>query len=112
MVETKPHLKTSKNSQSQKQLFFPNAQFITTNKYIPTKNMHKHNNSILTPSNKNMLYPEQPKRPRILSKVRHSNSFNDEFKLGKVLGKGRFGNVQMAFHNLTRSLYAVKQISL
>ena len=39
-------------------------------------------------------------------------SFSDEFKLGKVLGKGRFGNVQMAYHNVTGSIYAVKQMSL
>ena len=55
---------------------------------------------------------EQPKRPRILSKVRNSNNFSDDFKLGKVLGKGRFGNVCMAMHNLTSSVYAAKQISL
>lgn len=57
MIDTKTKLHSSKNSLSQKQLLFPNAQYITTNKYIPTKNMHKHNHSILTPSNKNNLYP-------------------------------------------------------
>jgi len=32
--------------------------------------------------------------------------------MGKVLGKGRFGNVCTAIHNQTGSIYAVKQISL
>lgn len=68
--------------------------------------------NILTPANKNISSQEQPKRPRILSKIRHSNSFSEEFKMGKVLGKGRFGNVCIAMHNQTGSIYAVKQISL
>lgn len=59
-----------------------------------------------------MASQEQPRKPKILNKVRHSASFNDEFKLGKVLGKGRFGNVHMAIHNSTGSVYAVKMISL
>ena len=82
-------------------------------KYIPSKKIHKKQNpSILTPVNKNITSQEQPKRPRILSKFKPINTFADEFKLGKVLGKGRFGNVQMAYHNITGSIYAVKQISL
>jgi serine/threonine protein kinase len=44
--------------------------------------------------------------------MRHSNSFSDEFKLGKILGKGRFGNVYLAIHTNTGSVYAAKQISL
>ena len=103
-------IKTSKNAQSQKSLFSPS---IMNTKYIPFKNLHKKQNpSILTPVNKNISSQEQPKRPRILSKVRPINSFADEFKLGKVLGKGRFGNVQIAYHNTTGSVYAAKQISL
>jgi serine/threonine protein kinase len=47
-----------------------------------------------------------------LSKIRHSSSFSEEFKLGKVLGKGRFGNVYLTTHNQTGSIYAAKQISL
>jgi len=39
-------------------------------------------------------------------------SFFEEFKLGKVLGKGRFGNVYRAQHNTSKFLTAVKQISL
>lgn len=56
---------------------------------------------------------EQPKRPKILSKASHrERSFHEEFRLGKVLGKGRFGYVQMVMHNSTGSVYAAKQISL
>jgi serine/threonine protein kinase len=68
--------------------------------------------NILTPANKNLSSQEQPKRPKILSKVRHVSTFSEEFKVGKVLGKGRFGNVCLAVHNQTGSIYAVKQISL
>ena len=39
-------------------------------------------------------------------------SFEDEFTVGKVLGKGRFGNVCMAKHKQTGSVFAVKKISL
>jgi serine/threonine protein kinase len=53
----------------------------------------------------------QPKRPKILNR-KHVSSFSDEFKLGKVLGKGRFGNVSIGQHIPTGSIYAVKQISL
>ena len=107
---TKSNLTTSKNTQSQKQLFPPNHSIITSPKYILPKTMHKNNNSILQPVNKNISMHEQPKKPRILSK-RHSG-FSEQFKLGKVLGKGRFGNVQMAYHIATGSVYAAKQISL
>lgn len=83
---------------------------ITSPKYLVP---HKESNQVvLTPANRNLPAQEQPRKPRILSKVRHNTSFSDEFKLGKVLGKGRFGNVQMAFHNATGSVYAVKKISL
>ena len=87
--------------------------FVKEDEGCPSKNTHKkNNNSILTPANKNISNQEQPKRPRILSKVRPPHTFAEEFKLGKVLGKGRFGNVQLAYHNSTGSIYAVKQISL
>ena len=76
---------------------------------MPTKNSQA---NILTPVNRNLSTQEQPKRPRILSKIRSNNTFNEDFKLGKVLGKGRFGNVSMVMHNATGSVYAVKQISL
>jgi len=42
-------------------------------KYITHKESQK---NILTPANKNISSQEQPKRPRILSKIRHSNSFS------------------------------------
>jgi hypothetical protein len=54
----------------------------------------------------------QPKRPKILNRKQHSASFSEEFKLGKVLGKGRFGNVFIGQHIQTKSIYAVKQIVL
>lgn len=108
----KYQLKSSKHSQSQKSLFDFNPlnnslgspKFFMQPKINPT--------NILTPANKNISNQEQPKRPRILSKIRHSNSFSQEFKLGKVLGKGRFGNVCLAVHSQTGSVYAAKQISL
>ena len=106
-------LKTTKNTHSQKNLF--NFSTITTNPIVSPKYqvpLKVQNNNILTPVNKNLASHEQPKRPRILSKIRHSNSFSEEFKLGKVLGKGRFGNVCMAMHHATGSIYAAKQISL
>ena len=65
---------------------------------------------ILTPSNRNFKR-EEPKRHKILSKQRQLTFF-EEFKLGKVLGKGRFGNVYMVQHNASNFLAAVKQISL
>lgn len=107
------HLKTTKNSQSQKNLF--NFSTISNNPMISPKYqmpLKPQNNNIMTPVNKNLSSHEQPKRPRILSKIRQSNSFSEEFKLGKVLGKGRFGNVCLATHNATGSVYAAKQISL
>lgn len=99
-----------KSSQSQKTLLQPSQLNITSPKYLVPHNETK--NTVLTPVNKNLTNQQQPRRPKILSKVRHNTTFSDEFKLGKVLGKGRFGNVCMAFHNLTGSVYAVKKISL
>ena len=64
----------------------------------------------LTPANRIMSI-EEPKRPKILNKPRQL-SFFEEFKLGKVLGKGRFGNVYRAQHNSSKFIVAVKQISL
>ena len=68
--------------------------------------------NVLTPVNRNLLNIEEPKRPKILRKQRASHSFSEEFKLGKVLGKGRFGNVYKAQHLSTGFVCAVKQISL
>ena len=65
---------------------------------------------ILTPANRNFCV-EEPKRPKILNKQKQLTFF-EEFKLGKVLGKGRFGNVYRAEHNISKFLVAVKQISL
>ena len=112
MEPKKKLVKTSKNSQSQTNIFLSNHAFLTVNSEKKNQNIdHKYNN-VLTPANKNISSQEQPKRPRILSKVRNNSTFAEEFKLGKVLGKGRFGNVQLALHNLTGSIYAAKQISL
>jgi len=65
---------------------------------------------ILTPANRNICI-EEPKRPKILNKQKQLTFF-EEFKLGKVLGKGRFGNVYRAQHNFSKFIVAVKQISL
>jgi serine/threonine protein kinase len=54
---------------------------------------------------------EEPKRPKILNKQKQL-TFAEEFKLGKILGKGRFGHVFRAQHNFTKMIVAVKQISL
>lgn len=53
----------------------------------------------------------QPKRPKILNR-KTALTFSEEFKLGKTLGKGRFGNVFLGQHIQTKSIYAIKQISL
>lgn len=99
-----------KGSHSQKNLLKGSLLNITSPKYLVP---HKESNqAVLTPANKNLPAQEQPRKPRILNKVKHSTLFSDEFKLGKILGKGRFGNVHMAFHNATESVYAVKKISL
>jgi hypothetical protein len=63
----------------------------------------------LTPANRNISV-EEPKRPKILNKKQLS--FFEEFKLGKILGKGRFGNVYRVQHNASKFVAAVKQISL
>lgn len=63
-------------------------------------------------SSPRVVNQEQPKRPRILSKARPSNTFQEQFKLGKILGKGRFGNVCLGKHIQTGSLYAVKDINI
>lgn len=55
---------------------------------------------------------EQPKRPRILSKQRSSAGFHEQFKLGKILGKGRFGNVCLGKHIQTGAVFAVKDINI
>lgn len=65
---------------------------------------------ILTPANRNICI-EEPKRPKILNKQKQLTFF-EEFKLGKVLGKGRFGNVYRAQHNFSKFVAAAKQISL
>lgn len=114
-VHAKPQypLKTTKNTHSHKNLFNFSTlanNSITSPKYqVP---LMAQQNNILTPVNRNLTSQEQPKRPRILSKIRTSNTFSEEFKLGRVLGKGRFGNVCMAMHNGTGAVYAAKQISL
>ena len=77
------------------------------NKYIKA---NEQNFKILTPSNRNICI-EEPKRPKILKKQKHI-SFFDEFKLGRVLGKGKFGNVYIAQHIPSKFIVAVKQISL
>lgn len=107
-------LKHTKNTHSQKNLFqLSQLHAFGSPKYaVPETDRCMTARNILTPANKNLSSQEQPKKPRILSKVRHSASFNEEFKMGKVLGKGRFGNVCMAMHNATGSIFAVKQISL
>ena len=65
---------------------------------------------VLTPANRNLCV-EEPRRPKILNKQKHL-SFFEEFKLGKVLGKGKFGNVYRAQHNFSKFVVAAKQISL
>lgn len=69
-------LKTVKNTHSQKNLFnFSNistSDFMASPKYNSTARNYP---AVLTPVNKNLASHEQPKRPRILSKVRYSNSF-------------------------------------
>jgi serine/threonine protein kinase len=65
---------------------------------------------VLMPTNRNICV-EEPKRPKILNKQRQL-TFYEEFRVGKVLGKGRFGSVYMVQHNLTKFVAAVKQISL
>lgn len=47
---------------------------LTSPKYVTHKVSQT---NILTPANKNLSSQEQPKRPRILSKIRHSNSFSE-----------------------------------
>lgn len=108
----KYELKTTKNSSSHKSIFpkSPLNSSLASPKYVIAHKVSQAN--ILTPANKNLSSQEQPKRPKILSKVRHVSTFSEEFKVGKVLGKGRFGNVCLAVHNQTGSIYAVKQISL
>jgi hypothetical protein len=82
---------------------------VKTPKY---KNLINFNSSILTPAKTNINHEDEPKRPKILNRLRHSQSFFEEFKLGKMLGKGRFGNVFRVQHIPTNFLYAVKKISL
>jgi serine/threonine protein kinase len=65
----------------------------------------------LTSVNKNGKY-EEPKRHKILIRTKNSLTFGEEFKLGRILGKGRFGNVYLAKNNQTNSIYAAKQINI
>jgi hypothetical protein len=61
---------------------------------------------------------EQPKKPRILSKhlkclnQQTQNNFSDMFKIGKNLGKGRFGNVTIGKHISTHTIFAIKDIDI
>lgn len=66
----------------------------------------------LTPINLNIVQPahKEPKKPRILKRVK--NGFQEEFRVGKVLGQGRFGNVYLVQHNESKTMYAAKQIKL
>ena len=82
-THAKPHqpLKTTKNTHSHKNLFNfstlannPITSPITSPKYqVPLK---AYPSNILTPVNRNLSSMEQPKRPRILSKIRTSNTFS------------------------------------
>ena len=74
--------------------------------------------SILSPKEGNLIPNQsqlnnQPKRPRILSKVKPivQSPLITQFKPLKVLGKGRFGNVSMVRHTPSGSVYAIKDIS-
>ena len=63
----------------------------------------------------NFVSSDHPKKHPILSRnksILSASTFADEFTVGKVLGKGRFGNVCLAKHNQTNSIYAVKKIGL
>ncbi len=67
---------------------------------------------MISPKSKLLALESQPKRPKILNRKPLTSLFSEEFKVGKVLGKGRFGNVFLGQHIQTKSIYAVKQISL
>lgn len=73
-------LKHTKNTHSQKNLFqLSQLHAFGSPKYVvPDKDRCNTTRNILTPANKNLNLSsqEQPKKPRILSKVRHSASFN------------------------------------
>ena len=97
--------------------FFPtnklklaSPKFTSVKALTPYNRTEKNQSKILNAQPQN----EQPKRPKILNRVRQNSTltFNDEFKLGKVLGKGRFGNVCIAKHIATNSIFAVKKIGL
>lgn len=64
-----------KSSQSQKNLFQGSQLNITTPKYMIAGKESTRN--ILTPANKNLSSQEQPRKPRILNKTRHSASFSE-----------------------------------
>lgn len=74
--------------------------------------------SVLSPKEANVVSNQnqtsnQPKRPRILSKVKPTvqSPLINQFKPLKVLGKGRFGNVSMVRHTPSGCVYAIKDIS-
>ena len=83
-----------------------------------TKSSSQLQMNILSPKEGNLISTQsqtsnQPKRPRILSKVKPTvqSPLITQFKQLKLLGKGRFGNVSMVRHSPSGCVYAIKDIS-
>ena len=86
-------LKTERTQKSKTKLINnENQEYLDYCSRKYSKNMIE--KSVLTPVNRNVPQHCEPKKPKLL--IRRQINFSEEFKLGKVLGKGRFGNVYCA----------------
>ena len=100
--ENQPFIHTL-NNKSQTELKHTKSQknFIYTQ-----RNLFKHvqetkpliDNSLM-PKNSNIIHcaSNEPKKHKILKKARFN--FHEEFKMGRILGQGRYGNVYAVQHN-------------
>ena len=110
--QSEPKIQTLATSNTKPAKIFPTSRFLkitstqfnTTAKALMPTNRTARADPDISPKTKNTYtITQQPKRPKILNRVRSisqcsSLSFDEQFSLGKVLGKGRFGNVCLAQH--------------
>ena len=82
------HTKSQKNFIYTQRNLFKNVQ--ETKPLLDNTLMPKNSNIIHTSSN-------EPKKHKILKKSRFN--FHEEFKIGRILGQGRYGNVYTVQHN-------------
>lgn len=106
-VAHQAHSSLYKGPQPRKENCLENTEKEHLQQKIVTNNFNA-----LKPIDSNILHYEPPRKPKILFKKSKEVSFEEDFRVRKVLGKGKFGNVYSALHIPSHLLVAVKHISL